>query len=655
MAASSYQHPSLRNLVPELQSKFELDDIGAAVVEEYQRNRESRSEWEEKHKKWTALYYQTDRPVNADRWSGASDESVPSLTEACHQYHTRLYSQMFSGRRLVQSRPTGRSSKADLERAERIDLHMTWQLTVKDRGYRRDKDRLLLGLPVHGTVFTKTYRDTALNKNVTRNVRAIDLMLPYGMGPRNIEDIENKTEIIPSTVNHTALLAQNGFLSAVGTPTERLGDWLTSPDLELENTVGQFEPEGIDDFNRPVLLLESHRLIDLDGDGIAEPYIVTVDAETHKVLRIAIRWETDEAGNPIPSQWYNAKQPIEYYTQYNFYENPDGVYGLGLGHILGEINKATNRLLREIIDAGMMATVGNMSGFVNKGLLGVQGGPLELELGRFKGIDSNVDDISKGIFQFQFPGPAQAILAALEMLLMRADRLGLNTEAVTGQLERALQPTTILALLEESSRGFGSVSERVIYAWGDELRKHYRLNRLHMDPQEYFSVLDIAGSMVDQSITRDDYAADMQIEPAVDPSMKTEKERIQKAQIEYQTMAQNPLVMMDPTGLSFYNVTKRYLQSLRVDNIDEILPNPMLLAMQGVNVPAMMTAMMGMGKDETGLTDGSGGQANPAGVAGGQGNGAGFPPLAGAIPGGEMEDGSNLGGYSPGAGSEGSR
>lgn len=651
---AEYQHPSLRNLVPELKSKVNLDDIGDMVIEEYQRNKESRSEWEENHRKWVSLYYQQDKPVNKDRWTGASDESIPSLTEACHQYHTRLYSQMFSGRRLVEATPTARSSNEDKQRAERISLHMTWQLTVKDRGYRRDKDRMLLSLPVHGCVFTKTYRDLALDMNVTRNVRATDLMLPYGVGPRNIEDIENKTELVWTTVNHTAMLERNGYLSGIGHPIDNSEDWKTAPDLEIERVTGQYEPEDVDDLSKPVLLLESHCLLDLDGDGIAEPYIVTVDAGSREVLRIAIRWETDEAGNPIATRWYDAKKPVEYYTQYNFYENPDGAYGLGLGHVLGEINKATNRLLRETIDAGMMATVGNMSGFVDKGMIGVQGGDLEMDLGRFKSVTSSAQDISKGIFQFQFPGPSVAIIQALEMLLMRADRLGLNTEAVTGQLERALQPTTILALLEESSRGFGSVSERVIYAWGDELRKHARLNRLHMGEEEYFSVLDISGSMTDQQVARDDYRDDLQIEPAIDPSMKTEKERIQKAQIEYQTMAQNPLVMMDPTGMSFYNVTKRYLQALRVENIDDILPNPAMIAVAGMNMPGIMAAFAGLGKDQTGLSDGSGGQGNSSGMAGGQGNGTGVPPIAGTIS-GAMEDGSNLGGTAPGAGSSGNR
>ena len=648
----AYEHPSLRNLVPDLAGNdYDLDGLAKEIIDEYRKNRESRSDWEEMHARWVRLYYQLDKPSSEGRWSGASDESIPILTEACNQYHTRMYQAMFANRRLVTARPTGRASKEDLERAERISLHMTWQLTRQNKKYKRDKDRLLLSLPVHGSMFTKTYRDPSIG-NMVKNVRAIDLILPYGVGPKEISEIPAKTEVVWSTVNDTMLMESTGYFSGHGTPTELVADWMTAPDIEVDRATGIHETQGIDDLSRPVLLLESHRLMDLDGDGLAEPYIVVVDAESEQVLRIAIRWETDELGNPVEAGWYDAKKPIEYYTQWNFLENPDGTLGLGFGHILGQLNQATNRLLRETVDAGMLANIGNMSGFVSQAL-GIPGGEIEMELGKFAKIPNSSDDIRKGIYNFQFPGPNQALFNSLQLLLGRADRLGLNTEAVTGQLERTLQPTTILALLEESNKGFGSVNERVVTAWGDELNKIYHLNYLHMAPEEYFAVLDVDGSMIDQQVARDDYRPDMEIEPFVDPQMKTEKERLQKAQMEFQTNAQNPLVMMDPTGMALYNTYKRFYQALRIEGIEVILPNPLEMAQAGIPVSVYMAAMMNSGKDETGLTDGQA-QGGSQGVSQGAGGGMvpGTPPSN--VPGGELEDGSNLGGIAPGAGANGS-
>jgi chaperonin GroES len=649
---AAYVHPSLRNLAPDLIAQgYNLADLSDEIVDEFKKNRESRSVWDEMHAKWVKLYYQIDKPVSTGRWPGASDESVPILTEACNQYHTRMYTAMFSNRRLVVARPSGRSQKADLERAERVGLHMTWQLTHKNREYIPDKDSLLLSLPLHGTMFTKVYRDPWRNQNVVRNVRAVDLMTPYGIGPRTLEDIPSKTEVIWTTVNDTLLLEKVGYFSGHGVPTEMVQDWINSVDVEVERATGVTEAHGTEDLIRPVLLLESHRLIDLDGDGIAEPYIVVVDAESKAVLRVAIRYETDELGNPVSAPWYDSKKPIEYYTAYHFLKNPDGFLGLGLGHMLGELNKACNRLLREQIDAGCLANIGNHSGFISSALAGPHGGEIAMELGKFKKIEASVEDLNKAIYTFKFPGPNQAGFNALQLLLGRSDRLGLNTEAVTGQLERTLQPTTILALLEQSNQGFGSVNQRVVQSWGDELQKLYGLNYKHMDPEEYFSVLDISGSPVDQAVARDDYRPDMQIEPSADPKMASEKERLQKAQMEYQLLINEPLVMADPTMMSRYNVVKDMLIAMRSDNIDSKLPNPLMLQMQGVNVAGMMATMQGAGKDESGLTEsGSGAPGGAPGLAQGPGNAGGFPPIGAGSGNGKLENGSKLGGSAPGAG-----
>jgi len=230
----AYEHPSLRNLVPDLAGNdYDLDGLAKEIIDEYRKNRESRSDWEEMHARWVRLYYQLDKPSSEGRWSGASDESIPILTEACNQYHTRMYQAMFANRRLVTARPTGRASKEDLERAERISLHMTWQLTRQNKKYKRDKDRLLLSLPVHGSMFTKTYRDPSIG-NMVKNVRAIDLILPYGVGPKEISEIPAKTEVVWSTVNDTMLMESTGYFSGHGTPTELVADWMTAPDRDWE-------------------------------------------------------------------------------------------------------------------------------------------------------------------------------------------------------------------------------------------------------------------------------------------------------------------------------------------------------------------------------------------------------------------------------------
>lgn len=625
-------------------------------MEAYQRYKRSRAGWEKTHARWVNLYYQKDKPISPGRWTGASDESIPLLTESVNQFHTRLYSSMFANRRLVVARPVGRASQGDEQRAERIGLHMTWQLTVQDRSYRRNKDRLLLDVPKSGMAFTKAFRDPYRRMNIVQNVRAMDLLVPYGIGPRNLEDIERKIQVIWTSVNKTKQLAAVGRLSGPGVPTDLKFDELSAPELNEQKAQG-IEPSADEpESDRPVLLLESHELWDLDGDGLAEPYIVHVDPTALKVLGVAIRWETDPLGNPLQLPWYDAKRPVEHFTAWTFLENPDGFYGLGLGHILGEINLATNRLLREIIDAGALATIGNMSGFTSQSVTGEAGGEVRLALGVFRKLSAGMDDINKAFKTFDFKGPSPAMFQVLEALMARGDRIGLNTEAVTGQLDKALQPTTVLALLDQSNKSFGSVNERIVNAWTDELEKLFRLNGLHMDPEEYFQVLDTAGGMANQTIGRLDYASDFQVQPTVDPQMQSDKERQTRAQMEYQVLANDPLVLADPTGMAPYMVRRRLLEAFRVDKIDEVLPNPVMLAEYGINIPGLFAAAAAAGKDETGLPESQGGgpaSIGTAGMADGSGDQMGPPGGGAPAPGQRAQTGADMGGSAPGAGGPG--
>ncbi len=250
------------------------------------------------------------------------------------------------------------------------------------------------------------------------------------------------------------------------------------------------------------------------------------------------------------------------------------------------MNIAVNKLIRQTVDAGTLANVGNMSGFVSS-TLAAKKGTLEFQLGKFTKTESSVEDLSKGIYQFKFPGPQPVLAQVAEMLMARSDRLATVTEAITGQTEKVMQPTAIMALIEQSLEVFSSAYEGVIEAQSEELEKLYRLNRKYMDPEEYFAVLDVDGAMQDMSASREDYADDLQIKPIADPKLSTQKQIMAKAEAEYQVLAQNPLVLQSPTH--FYNATKRYLRAMGTDDIEEILPNPSQLPR--TDEPAMENVM----------------------------------------------------------------
>ena len=186
-------------------------------------------------------------------------------------------------------------------------------------------------------------------------------------------------------------------------------------------------------------------------------------------------------------------------------------------------------------------------------------------------INATADDIKNGIFQFQFPGPQPVLRDVIELLTNRADRLATVTEAVTGQTDKVQQPTALLALIEQSLQVFTSIYDRLILSLGDELRKVYDINRKFMDPEEYFSVQDDDGTVIGKNASRDDYSPDLQIQPIADPQMSTERQKLAKAEAEWNFLSQNQLVMSSP--VHFLNASKRYLKAIGSESIDEVLPS----------------------------------------------------------------------------------
>ncbi len=554
--------PEIDNLAAGLDEK-KAGEIAEDAIGAFEEDEDSRSDWMTKHSAWLDIYYQQQKPKDPP-WEGASEESIPLLTEAVNQFSARALQAFFPSNDIIQAIAVGGTDDISVERAARVRKHMTWQLLYKMKNYKADKDALLIGVPLNGSAFTKTFRDDIKNMNVVRNVRAVDLVIPYGIGPRDIAEIERKTEICYLSPNKTQFFADRDFFTEAALPFSE-GD-----NRETTKTVDEAHGlnEPISEKFKDAKIIEQHAMLDL-GDGLF-PHIITVDIQSRKLLRLVGRWEIDKDGNEVKKAWYDAREPVEYYTHYMFLPNPDGFYGLGMGHLIGQLNTSANKLLRQTIDAGTLSTVGNLSGFISSAL-GVGKGEIELILGKFETIAASGDDLQKGIWIPKFPGPSQVLPSTMEFLLEKGQRLSTVTEALTGQTEKVQQPTTILALIEQGLQVFSSVFERLSENWTEELRKLYRLNRLFLDETEYFSVLDDESPEL-LAVALDDYAADLQISPLADPKRTTERQKLTRAELEYNFAIQNPIIASNPEALRV--ASENFLKAIGSKNIKKLLPEP---------------------------------------------------------------------------------
>lgn len=546
------------NLAESLEEK-ELKSIAEKVVKDYSDDLESRNEWEQKAADTLRLFYQTDMAENPP-WEGSSQESIPILTEAVNQFQSRSYKAFFPNRYFVDAIPSGKSNPGARERAERVAAHINFQLGILDRTYKRSKNQMFMATALHGSDFTKTYYDHIKRRVVIERVRAQDLVVPYHVGPVAIEELSRKTHVKYMSVNDTKILQKMGYFVDEAHPYTGFEDDDESQQV-IDEQQGVQDPNVYQQNEKPALILEQHCLLDLDDDGISEPYIVWVDKQSRKVLRIQIRYEIDEMGMPTKN-----KEPLEHFTHYQFLPNPDGFYGFGFGFLLNKINFALNKLTRMFIDAGEMSTVGNLTYLISDAL-GIPGDDFDLTMGKGIKIPRTVQDIGKHFMKLDFRGPDPAIQQAIEYLQNVGQRIASSSDIMAGQPDKVYQPQALLSMLEQGLQLYSSVQEFMAVSMEDELQKVFRLNAKYLQDEEYF----FNG---DQQIvvTKEDYADDFRIVPIFDPKYATRSQKLAKAQAEMEFVQQHPLTAQNPQSL--YLSGKRYLEALDVENIDEVLPPP---------------------------------------------------------------------------------
>lgn len=549
----------------------DLDDdqktkIGQEIKKGFQDDDQSRADWLEMHEFWLRLYMQTDSAIAQDsERSWGATESIPILTEACDQFQGRSYKAFFPNETFISAVPVSHTKdpqkrKMNEERAERIGRHLSWQLGIKNKNYKKDKNALFLGVAVHGSFFTKTYFNTYKNMVCIDNVRPTDLVINYNVGPKRIEEVLRKSHIIYTTVGETENLVQKGYFSEAAKGSYGQGD--TSYNEAVDESQGLIKGANLIKRDKDAVLVEQQFYYDIDESGQYLPYLGTIDLASGRLLRLTIDYAADPMGNPTDDH-----AQIQYYTHYKFAENPDGFYGLGLGQKIGDLNSAVNIGMRQMLDAATLANDGNNSGYISERLCMDGEEEVSLTLGKLKKIPDTTGDLAQGIMMMKFPGPSESLMKMIEFMDMRAQRMASTTEATTGSIGKNQQPTTVLAQIEQAMEMFSSAQMGLSDDLGDELDKVYKLNQQHLPLIEYFTINDIP-----EQITRMDLTDDMMIQPIFDPKYATQMQKVQRAQAIGQIVMNNPLTQTRPQVMDL--LCKIQLEALDADDIEALVPEP---------------------------------------------------------------------------------
>lgn len=543
--------------VGEMLDDEKLNQIGSRVVADYNADKDSRSEWEIRYERCLKLAAQIHEQKTFP-WNGAASIKYPLLTNACLQFSSRAYPALVPPVDVVKCRVNGFDETGEKERrAIRVGKHMSYQVLEQMTGWEEDMDRLLVMLPNTGTEFKKTWYDPSKGYNCSRHVMAKDLVVNYWA--HSLEDAQRITHVMRMSKNDVRERVLKGVF---------LDQDLGEPNPMVVQTVKD-TIQGTQDVNAegsPFIVLEQHCWIDLDEDEYMEPYIVTVEENSQKVLRIVARFDVGGVSRNENKEILSI-EPIHYFTKFSFIPSFDGgFYDMGFGHLLSPINETVNTTINQLLDSGTLSNL--QGGFLARGIR-LKGGNFDFDLGEWKVVDSTYDDLRKGIFPLQHQPPSQVLFQLLGMMVDAGRDIGAVKDILMGDSPGQNQPaTTTLAVIEQGLKVFTAIYKRLYRSLKEEYRKIYRLNRLYLDQQEYFRVLDPDQKSI-QTIQRSDYDLDdLDVIPAADPNIVSDLQRVKRAEALVASLANgspaNPL-----------EVWRRYYEAIGIPSIGSLLPTEM--------------------------------------------------------------------------------
>ena len=517
-----------------------LATIGSDLVEEVSSDVTSRKDWVDMYVKGLDVlgmkYEERTEP-----WSGACGVFSTILTEAAVRFQSETIIETFPAAGPVKTEIIGAIDRLKTEAAARVQEDMNYKLTEEMPEYRPEHERMLFNLGLAGSAFKKVYYDPSLGRQTAVYVPAEDVIIPYGSS--NSRTAERVTHIMRKSKNELKKLQVAGFYVDIdlGEPSNLHTD--------VEKKKADEQGYSVTDDDR-YQIYEIQVDYDLPGyedeDGIALPYIVTIDVGTNKILSIYRNWNESD----------KKRLKRQHFVQYDYVPG-FGAYGFGFIHLIGGYARAGTSIIRQLIDAG---TLSNLPGGMKSRGLRVKGDDTPIAPGEFRDVDVPSGSIKDNIMMLPYKEPSQVLAALLDKVTDEGRRLGSIADMNVSDMSANAPVGTTLALLERQLKTMSAVQARVHYSMKQEFKILKAIIRDYA-PTEYEYEPTSGTRMAKQ----EDYDM-VDVIPVSDPNSSTMAQRIMQYQAVMQMAQQAPQIYNLP------NLHRQMIEVLGVKNGEKLVP-----------------------------------------------------------------------------------
>jgi len=559
------------NLVDQLEDNQQTSQD---TLELFNKANQSMNNWRKKYKKainlakLQAMSGDTEISEKSFPFEGASLAMLPFVTEAMLDFNSRAAPELVWSKNIVAAKIYGKISTPQVQpmmqteqqnqlvemqkaaeqqdrdnkeaRADRISEYMNYQLSEEMENWRDEQDKNLMVLPCVGTAYKKTYFDYD-KKKVCSDLYLADQVI-FDMEHDNFYDAPDK------------------FIKRKYSRNEVIGFIRGEQEWQLEESKLEDKKDCFD-------FLEAYTWIDLDDDGLKEPYIQIIFEDTNETVALFPYYDEDTIS--LSDGEIISIKDSDCWTQYRYLPDIEGgPMGTGWGILFGPMFESINANLRQLIDAGTLSNTASNTGLIANDTVGgmgnsAQAGPIEVVMGQLNPIPVR-GNLRDGVLQMPFAGPSQTLFQLMEYLINSARSMtnaSVNVESSPGEAA-----ALYLARLKQGLKIPNSITMRVYSAAKREKQRIALLNHKHFDSEKYNKVLDDSQEF---SMQADFNPKDCDIRMAADPAQGSDIERVQRAEAVLQQAKEQPQQI-----LNLRTAYVDWLEAMDVPNIEELAPEP---------------------------------------------------------------------------------
>ena len=536
--------PHFANLAEYL-GEEELSDLADKVIEGFEADKDSRSEWDETLTRGLDLLGLKFEETGT-AFEGSCAATHPLIIESAVKFQSKASQELLPASGPVRTQIIGDPDSQIVQQANRVRKFMNYELTEMMPEYFDEMERMLFHLPIVGSAIVKMYYDGGLERPTAEHIPIDQFYVNYSA--TDLRRADRYTHVIYKSPVDLRRDIASGMYRDVEDLSEQPDSGRSDNEIsaKIDEIMGL---HGNNSEDPEYTLLEQHVFCQLEDDDQAYPYIITVEESSQAVLSVRRNYREDDP---------RAEKMI-HFTHYRFVPG-FGFYGLGLIHLIGNLTMTATSAMRALVDAGQFANL--PGGFKAKGVR-VVGDNDPISPGEFKEVEALGMDLNKAIVNLPYKEPSNTLFQLLGYVSGAAEKFADQTDQVLQDSTNYGPVGTTMALLEASAKFFTAVHKRLHHAQRQQFKILAQINQTFVPVNGY----PYASPEGDMMVFSQDFDGRVDVLPVSDPNIPSRAHRLTLASLALQLAAQTP-----PGTFNNAELIRQVLEAADFPNIDQVIP-----------------------------------------------------------------------------------